>query len=57
MTTTPRDVTAAAVLAVTLISLHLFSSPWVARLAPDLNRPITDLTPLSVRAKGVMLVY
>jgi hypothetical protein len=48
---------AAALLAVGLISMHLFSGAWVSRLFPELNRPITDSTPLSLGAKGFMLAY
>jgi hypothetical protein len=48
---------AAALLAVGLISLHLFSGAWVSRLFPELNRPITDPTPLSLGAKGFMMTY
>jgi hypothetical protein len=55
ISTSLRSWTAAALLAVGLISMHLFSGAWVSRLFPELNRPITDSTPLSLGAKGFML--
>lgn len=48
---------AAALLAVGLVVVHLFSGAWVTRLFPELNRSITDPTPLSFGAKLVMLGY
>jgi hypothetical protein len=35
---------AAALLAVGLVVLHLFSGAWVTRVFPELNRSITDPT-------------
>lgn len=49
--------TVAAVLAVGLVIMHLFSGAWAAALFPELNRSITDPTPLSLGAKGVMMAY
>jgi hypothetical protein len=49
--------TAAALLAVGLIAMHRFSGAWVPMLFPELNRSITDPTPLSLGAKGFMMIY
>lgn len=57
MTTTQRYATAAVLLAACLVSLYLFSDPWLTNLAPDLNRPLTDPTPLSLKAKVMMLLF
>jgi hypothetical protein len=47
--------TAAALFTVGLIAMHLFSGAWVPALVPELNRSITDPTPLSLGAKGFMM--
>jgi hypothetical protein len=46
---------AAALLAVGLVEVHLFGGTWVTRRFPELNRSITDPTPLSFGAQLVML--
>jgi hypothetical protein len=48
---------AAAVVAVGVVLLHLFGSAWVAARVPELQRPLTDPTPLSPWAKVIMLGY
>jgi hypothetical protein len=48
---------AAALLAVGLVVMHLFSGAWVTRVFPELYHSITDPTPLSLGAKAFMLAY
>jgi hypothetical protein len=48
---------AAVALAASVVLLHVFGSAWVAAWFPELQKPLTDPTPLSPWAKGVMLGY
>jgi hypothetical protein len=48
---------AAVALAASVVLLHVFGSAWVAAWCLELQKPLTDPTPLSPWAKGVMLGY
>jgi hypothetical protein len=51
------DWTAAVLLTVGLIAMHLFSGAWVPALFPELHRSLTNPTPLSLGAKGFLMAY